>query len=100
MKKQQFELTLIDKNAITVINLLYNRYNVGWAKISGSVRNKFIATNLTPREHEVAKLCVFGYTVKEISAILYVSESTVKQTITRVLNKTGLEEKKDFVYII
>ena len=93
-------LTLIDKNAITVINLLYNRYNVGWAKISGSVRNKFIATNLTPREHEVAKLCVFGYTVKEISAILYVSESTVKQTITRVLNKTGLEEKKDFVYII
>ena len=93
-------LLLIDRNAYEMVNLLYNRYNVGWAKISGSVRNKFIATNLTPREHEVAKLTVFGYTVKEISGMLNVSDSTIKQTIVRVMNKTGLEDKKDFVYII
>ena len=93
-------VALIDPLGVQIITGLSYRYNVGWAKISGTVRNKFIATNLTQKEHEIAKLSAFGFKAKEIGNMLYMSESAVKQTIIRVLNKTGLNDKKDFVYII
>jgi DNA-binding NarL/FixJ family response regulator len=96
----QERIALIDESANIIISDLYSKYRIGWAKISGTVRNKYIATNLTPREHEIAKLSVFGFNVKEISNMLFISESTVKQTISRVIAKTGIEEKSQFVYII
>lgn len=93
-------ISLVDPSATTVITELYRTYSVGWAKLSGQMRNKFIAVNLTPKEHEVAKLSAFGFNVKEIAAMLYVSESTIKQTIARVVNKTGVIDKSEFVYIL
>ena len=93
-------VALKDENAVVIINELNQRYKLGWAKLSGKIRNKFIVTNLTPREHEVAKLTVFGLNSKEIANVLYVSESTVKQTIARIMNKTGAESKKEFVDFI
>jgi len=93
-------VALKDENAVIIINELNQRYKLGWAKLSGKIRNKFIVTNLTPREHEVAKLTVFGLNSKEIANVLYVSESTVKQTIARIMNKTGAESKKEFVDFI
>ena len=91
---------LIDPVGVQIITGLSYRYNIGWAKISGTVRNKFIATNLTQKEHEIAKLSVFGFGTKDISNMLFMSESSVKQAVVRVLNKTGLNEKKELVYII
>lgn len=64
------------------------------------MRVSAIATNLTKREREVAKLSSFGFNSKEISSILFISESTVKQTMIRIMNKTGIDNKSDFVYII
>ena len=93
-------IKLVDEMGCTIISHLFQIYNYGWSKISGTVRNKFIATNLTPKEHEVAKLTVFGFTIKEIANMLSSSESSVKQTIVRIMNKTNLNDKKDFVYII
>mgnify|MGYP003294260883 CR=1 FL=1 len=93
-------IALKDENAVVIITELNQRYKIGWAKLSGQVRNKYIVTNLTPREHEVAKLTVFGFNSKEISSMLYVSESTVKQTIARIMNKTGAESKSEFVNFI
>lgn len=93
-------IALQDENAVTLVVELYRTYSIGWAKLSGAMRNKYIATNLTPREHEVAKLTVFGYTVKEIASMLHVSESTVKQTIVRTIHKTGVLDKSEFAYII
>ncbi len=90
----------VDPAAVTAVTELYRTYSVGWARLSGQVRNKYIATNLTPREHEVAKLSAFGFSVKEISGLLYVSESTVKQTVARVINKTGLQSKSELSYIL
>lgn len=90
-------VALKDESAAIIINELNQRYKIGWAKLSGKIRNKYIVTNLTPREHEVAKLTVFGLNSKEIANILFVSESTVKQTIARIMNKTGAESKKEFV---
>lgn len=93
-------VNIIDELGCSIIKHLFNIYNYGWAKISGTVRNKFIATNLTPKEHEVAKLVVFGFTNKEIASMLSMSESSIKQTIVRIMNKTNVNDKKEFVYII
>jgi DNA-binding NarL/FixJ family response regulator len=93
-------IELVNPEANIIIKELYSRYKIGWARISGTIRNKYIATNLTLKEHEVAKLTVFGFTTKEIAGMLYVSESSVKQTISRIISKTGLDDKTQFVYII
>ena len=90
----------VDANANVIIGEYYQRYKIGWAKLSSIIKNKFIVTNLSQREHEIAKLTVFGFSIKEISAMLSVSESTVKQSIVRIMNKTGIDSKKEFVFII
>ena len=87
-------LALVDENAVIVVKELYRTYSVGWAKLSGAVRNRYVASNLTAREREIAKLAAFGFTTKEIAAMLYISESTVKQTVLRVVQKTGVNDKQ------
>jgi DNA-binding NarL/FixJ family response regulator len=71
-------------------------YTKNWFRLSGQIRNRTVVTNLTVKEREVAKLSAFGFTVKEIASALFVSESTVKQTVSRIINKTGIEEKSEF----
>ena len=93
-------ISLASEEAALLVKGLYERYKIGWARLSGAVRNKVIAINLTPREHEVAKLSVFGFSVKEIASMLYISESTIKQTIARVITKTGVNDKSEFSYIL
>lgn len=88
-----------DENAISAIDELYGKYRLGWAKLSGQVRNKHIATNLTPREHEIAKLKTFGFKPKQIGEMLYLSESMVRYLITQIANKANCSED-DFSLII
>lgn len=93
-------ISMKDPKAVDVVRNLYKIYSVGWSKISGSVRNREIATNLTAREREVAKMAAFGYSNKEIANMLYVSESTVKQTIIRVIQKTGISDRRELSTIL
>ena len=93
-------IAMVSESACVAVSELSRTYRIGWAKLSGQVRNKYIATNLTPREHEIAKLSVFGFSVKEISAMIHTSESTVKQAIARIINKTGVLDKSEFAYIL
>ena len=93
-------IALVDPSAVEIVKALYATYIVGWSALSGKIRNRFIATNLTEREREVAKLTVFGFKTQEIASMLYLSESTIKQTVTRVMNKTGIVEKKDLCLIL
>ena len=93
-------IELKDHAAAEKIKELYKNYIVGWSKISGIVRNRTVASNLTVREREVAKLSAFGFTVKEIAAKLYISESTVKQTIFNVIQKTGINDRSEFAGIL
>ncbi len=92
-------LLLADEKALAAVSELYDRYRLGWAKLSGQVRKKQIATNLTPREHEVAKLKTFGFKPKQIGEMLYLSESMVRYLITQIANKAGCSED-DFSEII
>ncbi len=93
-------LALIDENAVIIVKELYRTYSVGWARLSGTVRNRYIASNLTSREREVAKLAAFGFTTKDIASMLYISESTVKQTVLRVVQKTGVKDRSEFSNIL
>jgi len=50
---------------------------------------------LTTSERRVASLAVAGYTNREISAKLYVTESTVEQHLTRVYRKLAVRGRKE-----
>ena len=93
-------IALQDKNAVVAVKALYNIYSVGWARLSSQVRDKMISTNLDAKDREIAKLCAFGFTTKEIAAMLHTSESTISHAITRITNKTGLLSKKEFAFIL
>lgn len=94
-------IALQDERAVQEVKALYDVYNVGWARLSSLVREKYnIVAILERDEREIAKLCAFGYTHKQIAATLHTSESTVSHTISRILNKTGLPDKKELVYIL
>lgn len=93
-------LELVSPDAAQRVKTLYKAYSAGWSRLSGTVRNRYIAANITAREREVAKLAAFGYTTKEIAAMLYISESTVKQTVLKVVQKTGVKDRSEFSYIL
>ena len=93
-------ISLQDKNAVEIIKSLYGVYSVGWSRLSGLVRDKIIATNLDAKEREIAKLSAFGFTAKEIANILHLSESTITHDITKIINKTGITNKKEFSFIL
>ena len=93
-------IAAVDEAAATAVKELYRRYSVGWARLVGAVKNRRIATDLTTREREVAKLAAFGFTTKDIAAALYISESTVKQTVLRVVQKTGVRDRSEFYAIL
>ena len=48
----------------------------------------------------MAKLAAFGFTSKDIAGMLYISESTVKQTVLRVVQKTGVKDRSEFASIL
>ena len=93
-------IALKDPLAVQIIRELYRSYSIGWSKLSGTVRNRNIATNLTTKEREVAKLVAFGFTSKDIAAMLYISESTVKQTVMRVVQKTDVKDRSEIYTIL
>ena len=93
-------IAAVDPDAAAVVKELYKIYHVGWSRLSGAVRNRYVASDLTTREREIAKLVAFGYTSKDIAAMLYISESTVKQTVLRVVQKTGVKDRSEFPSVL
>ncbi|AFY44148.1 response regulator transcription factor [Nostoc sp. PCC 7107] len=50
-------------------------------------------TELTPREKEVLKLIATGASNREIAKELYISEGTVKNHVTNILNRLSLRDR-------
>ncbi len=93
-------IALQDKEAVIAVKALFNIYNLGWARLSSQVKEKYIATDLTPEEREIAKLSAFGFTAKEIASMRHLSESKVNHDVTRIINKAGLLSKKELAFIL
>lgn len=87
-------ISRVDENAWYAVRDLYRIYMAGWTKLSGSVRGKNLATTLTAKEREVAKLAAFGFKNGQIATELNMSISAVKQAVTNVSNKTGMTREK------
>lgn len=93
-------IQLVSEEAAERVKELYAIYSIGWSRLSGAVRNKHLAVNLTDKERTVAKLTAFGFGIKEIADKLKIGESTVKQTIVRVIQKTGIQDKSEITNIL
>ncbi len=92
-------LSIVSREAWDAVNQLYKTYNEGWTKLSGTVRGRNLATTLTPKEREVAKLAAFGLKNSEIAQKLHMSVSGVKQAITAVSSKTSMK-REEFAAIL
>ena len=92
-------ISKIDEAAWKKVHDLYHIYFAGWTKLSGSVRGKKLATTLSPKEREVAKLAAFGFKNSQIAQTLNMSISSVKQAVTNVSNKTGMT-REEFAAIL
>lgn len=92
-------ISRVDLDAWYAVRDLYHIYMAGWTKLSGSVRGKKLATTLSPKEREVAKLAAFGFKNSQIAEMLNMSISAVKQAVTNISNKTGMT-REDFATIL
>ena len=86
--------------AIRAVHLGYTHLAPGMmAKIMSSQIDKDPATlpqelaELTPRELEVLKLIAVGANNREIAGQLYISEGTVKNHVTNLLNRLNLRDR-------
>ncbi|NLV89670.1 MAG: response regulator transcription factor [Tissierellia bacterium] len=69
-------------------------------EISPKKEKEDIRKNLTKREYEIALLVGEGKTNKEISEILYISEGTVKNHLTNILDKLDLKDRTQLALYI
>lgn len=72
--------------------------------VSALRQNKSIAQvkpealqELTDREYEIACMVMQGHTNREIGGQLYVSEGTVKNHVTRILDKLQMDNRKQLI---
>lgn len=61
--------------------------------ISKSVNTDFSSFGITEKELEIIKAVAEGLSNKEIAQKLYISEGTVRNTITTILEKLGLRDR-------
>lgn len=59
-----------------------------------------VLKELTPREREIAYLVAKGRTNKEISEMLFITEGTVKNHITKILDKLEIRDRTQLALII
>jgi len=93
-------LSAIDPAIAKKVKELNRIFVTGQAKLGGLLRKRNIAVSLSPREQEIAKLAAFGFTNKRIAHTLGISESTVKTTVQKIMQKTGLTDRTDFAFVI
>ena len=94
-------LMLVDADAARQTKELYRTFLMGQEVLARVIRNrKMAASSLTARELEVAKLVAFGFTNKQVAKKLGIQESTVKTTVQKIMQKTGVTNRADFVLVI
>ena len=90
------------EDVIKIIEAVYkNRKYYDSSLLEKSINNMYEKNNLliklTTREKEILEEVKKGYTNKEISKILYITEYTVKKHITSILSKLDMKNRKDLI---
>jgi DNA-binding NarL/FixJ family response regulator len=84
--------------AIRMVHKGYTQLGPGLGKVMGQipVASKSIPSGwdeLTPRELEILKLIAKGASNREIAEALYIAEKTVKNHVTRILDRLNLRDR-------
>ena len=82
------------------IKALAKTLSLGWANLSGTIRNRSISTKLTAREREVAKMAAFGMSNAEIAQALHISVAAVKQAIRLACTKGSVSSRSELITIL
>lgn len=93
-------LMLADPEAVRLTKELHRTFAAGQTVLRGHIRQRMVAANLSDRERQVAKLAAFGMKNQQIAERLGIGASTVKTTVQRIMAKTGLTDRTDFVHIL
>lgn len=78
----------------------YNSINIKNDFYNNVFREKGVLTELTSREQEVAKLIAKGHSNKEICKILFLTEGTVRNYVTKILEKLELNNRTELAVFI
>ncbi len=88
-------LAVKDEHALKRVKELHKEMKIGWTKIHNALLERNVATSLTVREREVAKLAAFGLSNAEIAERLHIEVSSVKRYIFSAMNKVGAEKRTE-----
>lgn len=85
-------LAAIDPEVAKAVKKLHKSTLENWNAILGQP----ITLTLTERQREIAKLAALGLTNEEIATRLHISFSTVKSTVSMIMNRTGTTKRSEF----
>ena len=85
-------LDMIDPEATKALKKLCKETLGNW----NAMLQKNNSLTLTERQREIAQLAALGLTNDEIAKRLHISFSTVKSTISIIMNKTGATKRSEF----
>ncbi len=82
---------------IEAVRAVYSSENIKQYFSGNNLTSVQVSCGLSSRETQVFELIMEGKTVTEMSQILYLTESTVKQHITKILKKTGMPNRAQLI---
>lgn len=88
-------LMLKDRAAFEKFKELHEGYIEGWTKLHNSLLSRNISRALTVREREIGRLAAFGLSNEQIATRLCITVDSVKKSIFRIMNKTGVNKREE-----
>lgn len=83
-----------------IIAITYH-FSAGWIEIHNLVTGRSVTNNLTTTEFVVAMLAARGWTNSDIGKHLHISANTVKHHVSGIMQKLGINKRKDlYRYLI
>ncbi|WP_427365285.1 response regulator [Candidatus Caldatribacterium saccharofermentans] len=83
---------------VLLSDLVYSRIHHLVRKAAPQGRST-IWEKLSPREQEVVRLLAQGKSNREIGELLFISEKTVKNHVSNILQKLGLSDRREIIFL-
>ena len=88
-------LLMKDKAAYEHFKKLHGSLIDGWTRLHNSLLSSNVSRALTVREREIGRLAAFGLSNDQIADRLCITVDTVKKSIFRIMNKTGVNKREE-----